>query len=446
MLRDPLSRLVPEADSRTSAWLERRRAAVPRAIYNVTDIVAANGAGARVRDVDGREFLDFAGGLAALNVGRANPRVLAAIRAQVEQSLHECFHVAMYPGYVELAERLNALVPGDRRRMTMLANSGAEAVENAIKVARYTTGRPAIVACSHAFHGRTLLGMTLSALANPYRRGFGPLASDVHRAPYPYPYRSHVGNGADDCGSDCVERTAALIRYEIGADQVAAVIVEPVQAEGGIIVPPPGYLRGLRELCTQHQIVLIDDEVQAGMGRTGRLFAIEHFDVVPDIVVTAKSLGAGLPISAVTGDAMLMDRPHVGALGGTYGGNPVACAAALAVIEELTVGGLLEAGQRQGRLLRSRLDDLPARVPIVGEVRGLGPMIGIELVEDQQTKQPAPERTQAVLRRCHQQGLIILKAGVHGNVVRLLAPLVIDDNDLHRGIDIVIDAIERAGA
>ena len=429
---------------RSKELTRRRDAAVPRAVFNTVPIFVASGDGAGVTDVDGNRFIDLAGGLGVLNVGRANDRIQQAVREQVDRFLHECFHVSMYEGYVELAEALNRIVPGDHDKKTMLANSGAEAVENAVKIARYATGRDGVVAFSNGFHGRTLMGMTLTAKEMPYKHGFGPFAPEVHRVPFPYCYRCPFGLEHPSCGMACAEHTADVIDSQIGASEVACVVVEPVQGEGGFVVAPDDFLPALRAICSDRDILLVDDEVQTGMGRTGKMFAAEHYGLVPDIVTTAKSLGAGLPISGVTGPADVMEAPHVGGLGGTYGGNPVACAAALAVIAELTETDLLARAEKQGRLIRERLDPLADALGIVGEVRGLGPMVGIELVVDERTKEPNKLAAAGVLKRCHSNGVLILKAGTYDNVVRLLAPLVISDEDLHEGLDVLTEALEWA--
>ena len=424
---------------RSKEWLERRGRAVPRAVFNTVPIFVDSVEPAALTDVDGNRFIDFAGGLGVLNVGRGNDKVAAAVREQMDRFLHECFHVAMYPGYVELAEALNRVTPGDHDKKTMLANSGAEAVENAVKVARYATGRQAVVAFSHGFSGRTLMGMTLTA-KEVYKRGYGPFAPEVYRVPFPYEYRPPLD--AEGSVSDaCAEYLIEMLDKEIGPEQVACVVIEPVQGEGGFIVCPPEFMRRLREICDERGILLVADEIQSGMGRTARMFAMEHYGVVPDIVTTAKSLGAGLPISGVTGPAEAMEAPHVGGLGGTYGGNPLACAAALAVIDELANGDLLARAERQGQLIRERLDPLVDEEGMVGEVRGLGPMVGIELVTDRKTKEPAALATAAVVKECHADGLLILKCGTHDNVVRLLAPLVTPEEDLHRGLDILTHAL-----
>ena len=433
---------VPGPKSQTLS--ARRGQAVPKAVFNTAPIFVASGDGAGVTDVDGNRFIDFAGGLGVLNVGRANERVQRAIHRQADSFLHECFHVAMYEGYVELAEALNRLAPGDHAKMTMFANSGAEAAENAVKISRYATGREAVIGFSNGFSGRTLLGMTLTAKDMPYRHGFGPFAPEVYKVPFAYCYRCPFNLTYPSCGMACADYAADVIDSQIGASNVACMIVEPVQGEGGFVVAPDDYLPALRAICSDRDIIMVDDEVQSGMGRTGKLFAIEHYGVTPDILTTAKSLAAGLPLSGITGRSEIMGRPHVGGLGGTFGGNPVACAAALAVLEELTATDLLERSERQGRLLRERLDPLAESLDMVGEVRGLGPMVAIELVTDEKTKDPAKAETAGVVNRCIEHGVLILKAGTYDNVIRLLAPLVISDDELHEGLDILVEALTWA--
>jgi 4-aminobutyrate aminotransferase/(S)-3-amino-2-methylpropionate transaminase len=442
-LRD-VSGGVPGALS--NELIKRREAAIPAAVFNTAPIFVASGRGASVTDVDGNRFIDLAGGLAVLNVGRGAPRVLQAIHDQVDRFIHECFHVSMYEGYVELAETLNRIVPGDVPKKTMLANSGVEAVENAVKIARYATSRSKVICFSNAFHGRTLMGMTLTAKEMPYKHGFGPFAPEVYRLPFPYEYRPPMGLDFPSVGEACAAYAADVIDHELGSDQVACVVVEVVQGEGGFVVAPRNFMHALRSICHEREILLIVDEVQTGMGRTGKMFGIEHYDVVPDVVTTAKSLGGGLPISAVTGRAEVMDALHVGGLGGTYGGNPVACAAALAVIAELEETDLLARANHQGELIRRRLDPLGDALEIVGEVRGLGPMVGLELVTDERTKEPAKLHAGAIVTRCYENGVLVLKCGTYDNVVRLLAPLVISDDELNEGLDVLTDALTWANS
>jgi 4-aminobutyrate aminotransferase/(S)-3-amino-2-methylpropionate transaminase len=347
--------------------------------------------------------------------------------------------VFLYEGYVTLAARLNRMTPGDHRKKTMLVNSGAEAVENAIKIARSYTRRPAVLAFEHAFHGRTLLAMSLTAKVVPYRHGFGPFAPEIYRAPFPYEYRSSFPDPAEGC------LTAArdLVKHHIGADQLAAIVVEPVLGEGGVIPAPPAFLRGLRELCDAHGIVLVIDEIQTGFGRTGTLFACEQAGVIPDLITTAKALGSGMPISAVTGRAEIMDAPIAGGLGGTFAGNPVACAAALAVLDAFESGDVLARARRIGETLAARLDSWKERYPVVGDVRGLGPMRGIELVKDRATKEPDKDAASALVKWCWERGVVVLGAGTYGSVIRLLVPLVITDEELAEGLAVMEEGLAR---
>jgi 4-aminobutyrate aminotransferase/(S)-3-amino-2-methylpropionate transaminase len=420
----------------------RRTEAVPRGVYSTAPIFVEQAEGARVRDADGREYLDFTGGLGVLAVGHRHPAVIAAIRAQLERYLHTCFHVAMYEPYVALAERLNAVTPGDFPKKTLLVNSGAEAIENAVKIARAATGRRAVLAFEHAFHGRTLMGLTLTSKVAPYKVGFGPFAPEVYRVSYPYPYRCAIGHGGS-CTAHVIAEIEDAFQVQVDPRDVAAVVIEPVTGEGGFIVPPPDFLPALRALCTRHGILLIADEIQTGF-RTGRFFAVEHAGVAPDLLVTAKSLAGGLPLASVTGRADIMDAPAAGGLGGTYGGNPVACAAALAVIDAMETEGLLERARVIGERLRERLVAMQQRVDCIGDVRGLGAMVGMELVENRRTKAPGKAAAAAVLAGALERGLLLLKCGVHDNVVRFLVPLVISDDDLGRGLDIVEEALRDA--
>jgi 4-aminobutyrate aminotransferase / (S)-3-amino-2-methylpropionate transaminase / 5-aminovalerate transaminase len=409
-------------------------------------IVTDHASGALVTDADGTTFIDFAGGLGCLNVGHNAKPVIDAIHAQADRYLHQCFMVAMYEPYVEVCRRLAELSPcaGAPDQKSILLNSGAEAVENAVKVARYASGKDAIVGFTNAFHGRTLMAMSLTAKDMPYRHGFGPFAPEVYRVPFAYCYRCPLNLTYPSCGVACADYAADMIDSQIGASNVAAIVVEPVQGEGGFVVAPDDWLPAIKAIASERDIIFVDDEIQSGMGRTGHLFAAEHYGVVPDIVTTAKSLAAGLPLAGVTGRTELMDDPHVGGLGGTYGGNPVACAAALAVLRELTETDLLERARVQGCIIRERLDPLGDELSIIGEVRGLGPMVGLELVSDRKTKEPAKAETGAVVKRCISNGVLTLKAGTYDNVVRLLAPLVISEADLHEGLDVVTEALRWA--
>ena len=433
---------VPGPRSRELA--ARRAAAVPRGVFNTTPIFVERAAGAIVRDVDGNEFIDFGSGLAVLNVGNSSPDVQRAIAAQLELYTHTCMHVTMNEPYVALAERLGALAPGAHPTKTMFVNSGAEAVENAVKIARYATGRAAVVTFDHAFHGRTQLAMTMTAKAMPYRAGLGPAAPEVYRMPFAYPYRCPAGAQPADCGPACAALAIDHMSLQIGADRIACVVLEPVMGEGGFIVPAPGFVPAIAAFCAANGIVFVADEVQTGIGRTGTWFGIEHENVVPDLITMAKGLGGGLPLGAVTGRAELLDSVHVGGLGGTFGGNPLACAAAMAVLDQIERDGLLARATAIGERMRARLDDMATRLEVIGDVRGRGAMVGIELVTNRTTKQPAKEATSAVLRSCLEQGVIVLKAGTYDNVVRLLPPLIIDDPTLDEGLDVLEKAVATA--
>jgi len=375
-------------------------------------------------------------------VGHSAEKVVLAIKEQAEQFVHTCFHVVMYEPYIELAKRLNEITPGDFPKKTMFVNSGAEAVENGIKIARYATKRPAIIAFQNAFHGRTYMAMTLTSQVKPYKWGFGPFCPEVYRMPYAYCYRCPFGLVYPECEIHCADYLQDFFVDHVAAETVAALIVEPVQGEGGFIVPPQGYFKKLKSICEKHGIVFIMDEIQAGMGRTGKLFASEHFDVIPDIILTGKSIAAGIPLAGITGRAELMDKPHVGGLGGTYGGNPIACKAGLAVLD-LLQGGLLEKAVSLGEKLVKSCVDLQSRYEIIGDVRGLGPMIGMELVRDRDSKEPASDEAGELVRRCYERGLIILRCGPHHNVVRILMPLVITDDQMEKGLEILEESLNQ---
>ena len=430
---------------RSREWFERRASAVPQGVFNTHPIVTARASGAIIEDVDGNRLIDFATGIAVLNVGHTSPEVVAAAQRQLELDTHTCFHVTASEPYIELAERLNALAPGEFEKRTMFANSGAEAVENAVKIARYATKRQAIVTFDHAFHGRTLLAMTLTAKVMPYKQGMGPFAPEVYRLPFAYPYR--WPSGPERCAEEALAYAKDEMHKHIGEENIAAVIVEPIQGEGGFVIPAPGFLKGLADFCREHGIVFIADEIQSGMGRAGRWFAVEDEGVVPDIITSAKSLGGGMPISAVTGRAELMDAVHVGGLGGTYGGNPVAAAAALAVLDKIEREGLLERSRRLGERIMARLRDMQSRHRLIGDVRGRGMMTAVELVADRGTKEPIDGPTGArIVQHCLENGVVILKAGTYDNVIRLLPPLTIDEGLLDEGLDVLDEAIGAASA
>jgi 4-aminobutyrate aminotransferase/(S)-3-amino-2-methylpropionate transaminase len=431
---------------RSRELMARRDAAVPRGPFHATPIFAARGKGARLEDVDGNVFLDFAGGIGCLNVGHAADAVVKAASDQLAKLTHGCFHVTPYESYVRLAERMNARVPGDSAKKTLFANSGAEAVENAVKIARAATGRSAVLAFEDGFHGRTLLAMSLTSKVHPYKAGFGPFAPEVYRVPYAYCYRCSYHLSYPSCQVACADALEDAFKRYVAAEQVAAVIVEPVLGEGGFVVPPAEFLPRLRELTARHGILLIADEVQSGFGRTGRMWAIEHSGVVPDLLIAAKSIAGGLPLSSITGRAELMDAPGVGGLGGTFGGNPVALAAAHAVLDQLESGELFARARRIGESFAARAARWRERFPIVGDVRGVGAMWGIELVKDRAGKLSAKDETSAVARRCYERGLVTITAGTFGNVLRTLMPLVITDDELAEGLDVLEHCLAEVAA
>ncbi len=427
---------------RSRALAERRAGAVPAGVGATMPVFAARAAGGVLVDVDGNTFIDFGGGIAVLTVGSSSPAVVEAVTRQVADFTHTCFQVTPYEAYVALAERLNELTPGTHAKRSFFVNSGAEAVENAVKIARRHTGRSAVVAFDHAFHGRTLMGMSLTAKASPYKLGFGPFAPEVYRLPYSYPYRCPAGASPSGCGEACADAAVTAMTKQIGPDRIACLVIEPVQGEGGVIIPGDGFLESLEGFCSAHGIVFVADEVQAGFARTGRWFSSEHSGIVPDLVTTAKGLGGGLPIGGVTGRATVMDAVHPGGLGSTFGGNPVSCAAALGAITEVERGNLLERAQRLGRILAERLGAM-AELSCVGDVRVIGAMAAIELVSDRTAKTPDPEAVGEVLAACHAEGLILLRAGTYDNVIRILPPLVIGEDLLEEGCEILASALRR---
>ncbi|MCP4404710.1 MAG: 4-aminobutyrate--2-oxoglutarate transaminase [bacterium] len=423
-----------------SEYLSKQRArAVPRGPFNVTPYFVEKARGAMIYDVDGRELIDFAGGIGTMNVGHSHPKVVAAIKDQAEKYTHTCFHIVMYEPYVTLAEKLCALTPGSFPKMAMFVNSGAEAVENAVKIARHYTKRPAVIAFEGGFHGRTLLGMSLTSKVKPYKFGFGPFAPEIYRMPYAYCYRCPFGLKYPNCDVACADYLNEFFISHVAAESTAALIIEPITGEGGFITPPPEYFPKLMEICHEHGIVFIGDEIQSGMGRTGKMFALEHWGVEPDLVTLAKSLAAGMPLGAVMGRKEMLDAPQVGGLGGTYGGNPVCCRAALAVLDVLEEENLLQKSEVLGKKLRGRFDAWQQEFELIGEVRGLGSMLALELVKDRESKEPASEAAKALVKFCYEKGLILLSCGAFGNVIRTLMPLVITDDQLERGLAIMED-------
>ena len=420
--------------------LALRREYVARGVSNTVPTFAQKASGARIIDVDGNEFIDFAGGIGVVNAGHCPAEVTTAVKEQLDRYIHPCFHVVMYEPYVRLAEQLARITPGNFAKKSMLVNSGAEAVENAVKIARKSSGKTGIIALECAFHGRTLMAMTLTSKVRPYKYGFGPFAPDVYKVPSAYCYRCYFGLKHPECGFQCVENLRRFFVAEYPSDHVAAMIVEPVQGEGGFIVPPPGWLSALSQLLREYDIPLIADEIQTGFGRTGKLFACEHEGVEPELVTMSKSLAAGLPIAAVTGRAEIVDAPDSGELGGTYGGNPLGCAAALAVIDMMERQDLPGRAARIGQVIKEHLLELTGRYPAIGDVRGLGAMVAVELVKDRQTREPDKELAGRLAAECYRRGLVVLTAGVYSNVVRFLVPLVISDLEMSEGLDILDQA------
>ncbi|WP_457255154.1 4-aminobutyrate--2-oxoglutarate transaminase [Pedococcus sp. P5_B7] len=431
-------RLVTELPGPRSRELHARKgAAVARAVGTTLPLYAMAAGGGVVVDVDGNSLIDFGSGIAVTTVGNSAPLVVDAVAEQARAFTHTCFMVTPYAGYVEVAEALNRLTPGEHEKRTVLFNSGAEGVENAVKIARSWTRKQAVVAFDHAYHGRTNLTMALTAKSMPYKSGFGPFAPEVHRAPVSYPFR----DGHND-GMAAAREAITVVEKQIGADNLAAVVIEPIQGEGGFIVPAAGFLSTLAAWCRDNAVVFIADEVQTGFARTGEMFAVDHEGVVPDLIVTAKGIAGGMPLSAVTGRAEIMDAPHVGGLGGTYGGNPLACAAALAVIETIEKDRLVDRARDIGKTMVERLRGLQERDDRIGEVRGRGAMVGVELVEPG-TMVPDAELTRRIAAAAHQRGLIVLTCGTFGNVLRFLPPLSMPDHLLAEGLDVLAAAFEE---
>ncbi len=423
---------------RSQELMTRKKSAVAQGVGTTLPVFAVEAGGGIVKDVDGNSFIDLGSGIAVTTVGNSAPRVVDAVREQVEAFTHTCFMITPYEGYVAVAEALNRLTPGDHDKRSALFNSGAEAVENAVKIARAHTKKQAVVAFDHAYHGRTNLTMAMTAKSMPYKSGFGPFSPEVYRAPLSYPYRDE--KNVD--GAVAARRAITYIEKQVGAANLAAVVIEPIQGEGGFIVPAEGFLPALAEWCTANNVVFIADEVQSGFARTGELFACEHDGVVPDLIVTAKGIAGGLPLSAVTGRAEMMDAAHVSGLGGTYGGNPIACAAALATIETIEADGLVERARQIERLMLDRLHRLQADDDRLGDVRGRGAMIAVEIVKSG-TDEPDPLLTSAIAAAAHLAGVIVLTCGTYGNVLRFLPPLSISDELLNEGLDVVAAAFKE---
>src|SRR5437879_2750763 len=433
---------TPIPGPNSQALSARRAKAVPRGLSHGTPIYVAKAEDAWLEDVDGNRYLDFAGGIGCLNVGHRRDEVVAAVKDQLDRFLHTCVQVTPYEGYIRLAERMNEITPGKFPKKTLFVNSGAEAVENAVKIARSYTKRPSIIVFEDAFHGRTMMTLALTSKTHPYKAGFAPFTSDVYRVPFAYCYRCSYSLKYPSCDIFCARHLEDTFKRVVANEEVAAVIAEPVLGEGGFVVPPPEYFRVLLEVCRKHDILFIADEIQTGFGRTGTLFASEAYGIEPDILVSAKSLGGGLPLAAITGRAEIMDAPAPGGLGGTFAGNPLSCEAALAVLDLFAREDLSARANELGEIFQERARHWQKRWPIIGDVRGLGAMQAIELVQSQEKREPAEEETKQIVQYCYEHGLIILTAGSYSNVIRLLMPLVITDEQMDEGLDVLEGALE----
>jgi 4-aminobutyrate aminotransferase / (S)-3-amino-2-methylpropionate transaminase / 5-aminovalerate transaminase len=429
---------------KSAALAKREAAAVPRGVSQLTPIFVERAQGACIQDVDGNTFIDMAGGIGCLNVGQRDPGVSAALHGQVDRFLHTCFMVTPYESYVALAEKLNALAPGGSPKKTILLNTGAEAVENAVKIARAYTKRPAVICFEDAFHGRTLLALSLTSKTQPYKVGFAPFPSDVYRVPYAYCYRCSYNLKYPACQVHCATHLEDTFKRVVAAQSVAAIIAEPVLGEGGFVAPPIEWLGMVREICNRHGILLIADEVQTGFARTGKFFACEHYGVEPDLLLSAKSLGGGLPIAAVTGKAHIMDESVPGSLGGTFGGNPLSCVAALAAIRAIEENHLNDRAMLLGELFRKRAAEWQRKLSIVGDLRGIGAMQAFEIVKPDGSRTPDAETTKIITRYCYEHGVILVTAGTYGNIIRLLMPLVIEDGQLDEALDVIATALSSA--
>jgi len=432
---------TPIPGPKSKALSDRRSKAVPRGLSHGTPIYVAKAEDAWLEDVDGNRYLDFAGGIGCLNVGHRQEPVVEAVKTQLDKFLHTCVQVTPYESYVRLAERMNEVTPGKFAKKTIFVNSGAEAVENAVKIARAYTKRPGIIAFEDAFHGRTMMTLALTSKTHPYKAGFAPFPSEVYRVPFAYCYRCSYNLKYPSCDLYCARHLEDTFKRVVANEEVAAVIAEPVMGEGGFIAPPPDYFKVLVDLCRRHGILFIADEVQSGFGRTGTLFASERYGIEPDLIVTAKSLGGGLPLAGVTGRAEIMDAPGPGGLGGTFAGNPLSCAAALAVLDLFERENLLIRANELGERFQRRAREWQRRWPIIGDVRGLGGMQAIELVQSQETKIPATEETKKITQYCYERGLITITAGTYSNVIRVLVPLVASTDQIDEGMDVLESAI-----
>lgn len=417
--------------------VERRQQHIPRGPFHTSPAIIKKANGALVTDIDGNQYIDLAGAIGSLNVGHCPPQVVKALKQQLDHFIHPSFHVFMYESYIKLAERLNEITPGTHKKKTFFLNSGAEAVENAVKIARKFTGRRAIASFERGFHGRTLLTMSLTSKVAPYKSGFGPFAPDTYKLPFPDYYRKPEGMSDQAYDEHLLAEVERFFLSEVPPEEIAAFIMEPIQGEGGFIVPSKYFVQSIKQICEQHDILFIADEIQTGFGRTGFLFACEYFSITPDIMTMSKSLAAGLPLSAVTGRAEIMDSPNVGEIGGTYGGSPLGCVAAIEVIKIIEEQHLNERAKEIGKKITTRFKQMQNKYPFIGDVRGLGAMCAIEMVTDRTSKTPNRELTAKIVQRCNERGVVILSAGLYSNVVRILCPLVITDAQLDEALTII---------
>lgn len=427
---------------KSKALVERRQQIVPKGVSYGVPAFVQSAEGALVTDVDGNCFIDFVGAIGTINVGHCHPKVKKALHDQVDQFIHTGFNIMMYESYIELAERLAEVAPGDHPKKVLLQNSGAEAVENAVKMARKYTKRQGIISFSKGFHGRTLLTMTMTSKVKPYKYEFGPFAPEIYKAPYPYNYRRPEGLSVEQYEEYVLEEFRNFLITEVAPETIAAVVMEPVQGEGGFIIPGKHFVQGVYETCKEHGILFIADEIQTGFARTGRYFAVDHFDIVPDLITVSKSLGAGMPISGVIGRSDVMDVAESGELGGTYSGSPLGCQAALAVLDIIKEENLNDRAETIGKAVMKKFEELYAKFECIGEIRGLGAMCALEMVTDRESKKPAKELTNDIIKEANRRGLLLLSAGVYGNVLRLLMPLVITDEQLEEGLEILEGSIE----
>jgi 4-aminobutyrate aminotransferase/(S)-3-amino-2-methylpropionate transaminase len=443
---EKLPKIVTESlpGPKSRELLEKRKRYVARGVGSSTEVFIDEAKGALMKDIDGNIFLDFAGAIGVQNAGHCDDTVVEAIKSQAGRYIHPCFHIAMYEPYVALSEKLSQITPGSFPKKVMLANSGAEAVENAVKIARRYTKKTGIVSLETAFHGRTFMAMTLTSKVKPYKNGFGPFMGETCKIPSGYCYRCPLGCKYPQCGIACAEKFRTLLKGELSGDTIAALIAEPVQGEGGFIVPPKEYLQALQDICRENGILLIIDEVQSGFARTGSIFAAEHFELEPDIMTLSKSIAAGIPLSAVVGRAEIMDAANPGEIGGTYGGSPVACAAALKVIDKIILEGLDKKAGLLGGIIKERLYAIRDKYKVACDIRGLGAMIGTEFVKDEKTREPDPDIIKRITAYAFKKGVIFINAGIFGNVLRFLPPLVMSEEQANFGMDILDEAVKNA--